>query len=134
MKLNRQQKIKKSTYQLFLWTGSWVISTAVLAFGPKLLWEFEIAFTSAAIALNIATGLLMLRAFYQHLMGLDELQRQTHLEALAVAFGITLVSTVTYTLLLTAGIVDQATPSNILFISSISYIGILCTLWIRRTS
>ena len=91
-----QAGLKKSTVQLFLATGAWVGSTALMSFGPSALWDFDIAVTFLAIAANLIVGGFMLYSFFRQLKNMDELQRQTHLEAMALTLGITMVLTVIY--------------------------------------
>ena len=91
-----QAGLKKSTTQLFLATGAWVGSTALMSFGPSTFWDFDVAVTFLAIAANLIVGGLMLYSFFRHLKNMDELQRQTHLEAMALTLGITMVLTVIY--------------------------------------
>jgi predicted MFS family arabinose efflux permease len=126
--------LKKSTFQLFLATGAWVGSTALMSFGPSALWDFDIAVTFLAIAANLIVGGFMLYSFFRHLKHMDELQRQTHLEAMALTLGITMVLTVIYGALPQVNILTSAQPANVLFVIGISYILSVITLWLRRTS
>ncbi|MBT4064452.1 MAG: hypothetical protein HOE72_04260, partial [Candidatus Marinimicrobia bacterium] len=38
-------RTKINTVQLGLWTGVWVLTTALAAFGPKFFWEFNTPLT-----------------------------------------------------------------------------------------
>ena len=129
-----QAGLKKSTFQLFLATGAWVGSTALMSFGPSTFWDFDVAVTFLAIAANLITGGFMLYSFFRHLKHMDELQRQTHLEAMALTLGITMVLTVIYDALPQANVLTSAQPANVLFVIGISYILSVITLWLRRTS
>ena len=129
-----QAGLKKSTFQLFLATGAWVGSTALISFGPSTLWDFDNALTFLAMAANLIAGGFMLYSFFRHLKNMDELQRQTHLEAMALTLGITMVLTVIYGALPQANLLTSAQPGNVLFIIGISYILSVITLWLRRTS
>ena len=129
-----QAGLKKSTVQLFLATGAWVGSTALMSFGPSALWDFDVAVTFLAIAANLIVGGFMLYSFFRHLKNMDELQRQTHLEAMALTLGITMVLTVIYGALPQANVLTGAQPANVLFVIGISYILSVITLWLRRTS
>lgn len=129
-----QAGLKKSTFQLFLATGAWVGSTALMSFGPSALWHFNTAVTFLAIAANLIVGCFMLYSFFRHLKNMDELQRQTHLEAMALTLGITMVLTVIYGALPQANVLTNAQPANVLFVIGISYILSVITLWLRRTS
>ena len=129
-----QTGLKKSTFQLFLATGAWVGSTALMSFGPSTFWDFDVAVTFLAIAANLIAGGFMLYSFFRHLKHMDELQRQTHLEAMALTLGITMVLTVIYGALPQANVLTDAQPANVLFVIGISYILSVITLWLRRTS
>ena len=65
---------------------------------------------------------------------MDELQRQTHLEAMALTLGITMVLTVIYGALPQAKVLASTQPANVLFVIGISYILSVITLWLWRTS
>jgi len=129
-----QAGLKKSTFQLLLATGAWVGSAALMSFGPSALWGFDNALTFLAIAANLIAGGFMLYSFFRHLKNMDELQRQTHLEAMALTLGITMVLTVIYGALPQANLLTSAQPGNVLFVIGISYILSVITLWLRRTS
>ena len=129
-----QASLKKSTLHLFLATGAWVGSTALMSFGPNAFWDFDTTLTFLAIAVNLITGGFMLFSFFRHLNNMDELQRQTHLEAMALTLGITMVLTVIYGALPQAKVLVGAQPANVLFVIGVSYILSVITLWLRRTS
>ena len=129
-----QAGLKKSTFQLFLATGAWVGSTALMSFGPSAIWGFDVAVMFLAIAVNLIVGSFMLYSFFKHLKNMDELQRQTHLEAMALTLGITMVLTVIYGALPQAKVLASTQPANVLFVIGISYILSVITLWLWRTS
>ena len=129
-----QARLKNSTFHLFLATGAWVTSTALMSFGPNALWDFDAAVTFLAIAANLIAGGFMLYSFFRHLKNMDELKRQTHLEAIALTLGITMVLTVIYGALPQAKVLASTQPANVLFVIGVSYILSVVTLWLRRTS
>lgn len=129
-----QAGLKKTTFQLFLATAAWVGSTALMSFGPGALWDFDTAITFVAIVANLIVGGFMLYSFFRHLKNMDELQRQTHLEAMALTLGITMVLTVIYGALPQAKVLASTQPANVLFVIGISYILSVITLWLWRTS
>ena len=75
----------------------------------------------------------MLIAYFRHIKTMDELQRQTHLEAMSLTLGITMIITVVYGALLKVGILSSAHPANILVFMSAAYICTVVTLWVKRT-
>ena len=90
---------KKNTKRLFIWSVVWVLATAGAAFGPKYLWNFNTWLTINAVLIHICLGLGMIRVFKQFLLGLDELQRKIHLDAMAISLGIGLVFGCSYEML-----------------------------------
>ena len=90
---------KKNTKSLFIWSVVWVLATAGAAFGPKNLWNFNTLLTIIAVLIHIGIGLGMIRVFKQFLLGLDELQRKIHLDAMAISLGIGLVFGCSYEML-----------------------------------
>ena len=126
--------LKNTAKGLFIFTGIWVASVALLTFGPKVWWEYHVLTTLLAIALNLLTGAMMLFAFFRHLKSMDELQRQTHLEAMALTLGITMIFTVVYGSLPTAQLLADTHPTNILFVMGITYMLAVMRIWISRTS
>jgi len=126
--------LKSTAKGLFIFTGIWVASVALLTFGPKVWWEYHVLTTLLVIALNLLTGAMMLLAFFRHLKSMDELQRQTHLEAMALTLGITMIFTVVYGSLPTAQLLADTHPTNILFVMGITYMLAVMRIWISRTS
>lgn len=131
---NLELGIKNTALKLFLFTGTWVASTALLSFGPRLWWDYETSTTLVVVTANLIAGALMLLAFFRHLKSMDELQRQTHLEAMALTLGITMIFTVIYGSLPKAQLLTESDPTNILFIMGITYILTVSGLWKGRTS
>lgn len=80
-----------NTLRLGLWTLAWVITVAVMAFGPKFLWDYATGPSVIATAVNIAVGIGMVLANRRHLHGMDELERKIFLDASALSLGIGLV-------------------------------------------
>lgn len=141
MKMNPQtqsnqldRELKSTARRLFVFTGTWVASIALLTFGPRMWWEYDVLTTVLVIALNLLAGAMMLFAFFRHLKSMDELQRQTHLEAMALTLGITMIFTVVYGSLPTVQLLEDAHPTNILFVMGITYILAVARIWMNRTS
>ena len=96
---NWESSNKKNTKRLGLWTVAWVLSTALMAFGPRFLWEFATAPTVMAVIFNLVIGFGMILANRRQLRGLDEMQQKIFLEAGALALGVGLVCGVGYDIL-----------------------------------
>jgi hypothetical protein len=90
---------KKNTMRLGLWTAAWVLSTALMAFGPRFLWDFANVPTVMAVIFNLVIGFGMILANRRQLRGLDEMQQKIFLEAGALALGVGLVCGVSYDIL-----------------------------------
>jgi len=92
-------RTKINTVQLGLWTGVWVLTTALAAFGPKFFWEFNTPLTILGVLINLGIGFGMILANKRYLNGLDELMRKIQLEAMAISLGVGLVCGLSYELL-----------------------------------
>jgi uncharacterized membrane protein len=116
------QRMKRSTKHLMIWTFMWVSSLALVAFGPKFIWDFGTTFTLLAIFLNIACGYKMIMANKNHLLDMDEMQRKIQLEAMAISLGVSMVFGAVYGLLENVKMIEHApNMSNLLFVMAISY-------------
>ena len=91
-------RMVRTTLGLATWTIAWVASLALAAFGPGAIWNNQVGPTLLAIGLNVAVGIGMLYANKRQLDGLDELQRTTQLQAMALALGVGLVGGLAWTL------------------------------------
>ncbi len=96
---------KQNTSRLAYWTLAWTLSTALAAFGPKLLWDNATGLTLMAILLNVGIGVGMVLANRRLIESLDELERKIHLESLALTLGLTLIVGIGYSLLDTTNII-----------------------------
>lgn len=116
-------RVKKSNLNLAIYTGGWLVTTALLAFGPKFIWDFSTLFTLFAIAANIVLGALMVLANIKHLNALDELGRKIFLDSAAVTLGVVMVFGVCYELTSFAGDVFSFTPriSHMYFVMGFTF-------------
>ncbi len=89
----------KNTVRLGYWTLAWLATTAVAAFGPKLLWDFATLPTILGVLANLAVGFGMILATKRHLQGLDEMQQKIFLDAGVLSLGVGLVCGLAYELL-----------------------------------
>jgi hypothetical protein len=74
-----------------------------------------------SIAVNAALGLLLVHYYRQMLNRMDDLQRKIHLEAISISFGLGLVLSISYTILLTWGYIINEQVSDIFTLMCISY-------------
>ncbi|MCE9686366.1 hypothetical protein LZP73_09090 [Shewanella sp. AS16] len=91
-----QTTLKRSTLSLGLWSGSWLLSTALLAFGPRFLWQFDTLYSLLALMLNLGLGAVMIRANIRQVQAMDELARKIFLDAAAITLGVGLVCACSY--------------------------------------
>jgi hypothetical protein len=89
-----QSRTTKRTLQIAGWGIAWVGTCALMAFGPKFLWDKSLAFTLLAVGLNVGVGAGLILAHRAYLAELDDLQRTVYLNALAIAVGVALVVSV----------------------------------------
>lgn len=90
---------KANTVRLAWWTGAWVLTMALAAFGPKLIWDFATMPTILGVLLNLGVGFGMIMANRRYLQGLDEMHQKIFLEAGALSLGVGLVCGLSYELL-----------------------------------
>jgi hypothetical protein len=112
-----------NTVHLAYWTGAWVLSMAVSAFGPKLLWDYATVPTALAVLANLAIGLGMILANRRHLRGLDEMQQRIFLEAAALTLGVGLVAGLSYEMLESVRLVSfEPKISHLVVLMSLTFL------------
>ena len=89
----------RKSLHLLCWTVAWVLSTALVAFGPKLVWDFATLPTIFSVLANVGVGFGMVLATKRHVHALDELQQKIFLDAGALSLGVGLVFGIAYELL-----------------------------------
>ena len=94
-----RSRTRTNVRRIFWWNVAWVAATALMAFGPKFLWNRALGLTLLGVGINVATGVGMLLATKKYVMELDELQRKVYLNALAVTVGVTLIAGIPYSVL-----------------------------------
>src|SRR5260221_358260 len=87
-----QSRTRANVLRLFGWTGGWGAATALMAFGPKFLWNKSLVFTLLAVGLDIAVGVGMILANKKYIAELDELQRKVQLNSMGVTLGVALIA------------------------------------------
>ncbi|MDV6315744.1 hypothetical protein [Idiomarina sp. HP20-50] len=126
------QTNKKNTRRLAFWTSIWLITMAVVNFGPKYLWGEDSVLTLIAIAVNLSVGLVMIWSNKKHLMGLDELQQRIQLEAMGVTLGIGLVVGLAYSSLDAVNLIAQnAEITHLVMLMAVTYF-ISVVIGVRR--
>tara|TARA_B100000700_G_C15021635_1_gene846015 strand:- start:630 stop:1052 length:423 start_codon:yes stop_codon:yes gene_type:complete len=95
---NLTTRTQTHTIHLAFWTGTWVLSTAVTAYGPKLLWNFNSLLSIVGVLIHLGIGFGMILANKRYLNAVDELMRKIQIEAMAVTLGVGLVVGISYEL------------------------------------
>lgn len=93
------QRTKKSTARLAAWTILWVLTVAVPAFGPELIWGENTLINLLAILLNIGVGIGMIMANIRHIKIQDEMMQKVQLEAMGISLGVAIVGGIGYSML-----------------------------------
>lgn len=114
---------KKTTINLAYWTGAWVISMALVAFGPKFLWDENPTLTILATLINLGFGIGLIFANKRHLNSLDELQRKIQLEAMAIALGVAVIFGLAYSNLDVTNLISyDAEISHLVILIGLTYL------------
>jgi hypothetical protein len=118
-----QSRICASTIRLAQWTGAWLAATALMAFGPKFLWNKTLGFTLLALGIDVVVGVGMILANKKYLEDLDELQRKVHLNALAIAVGVALIAGIPYSMMDAYDVIPfKANISHLVMLMSLTYL------------
>lgn len=113
----------KNTRRLGFRTLAWVLSVALVSFGPKFLWDFDKTLSALAILLNIAMGIMMILAHRTMVNGLDELQRKIQIDAMAIALGVGVVGGLAYSLMDATNLIPwDAEISFVVMLIGITYL------------
>lgn len=102
---------------IFAWMASLVISDKAALYG----WWSAGWITWLSIAVNFALGVWVALRFVRMLRGMDDLQRKIQLDALAFSFGVTLVATISYSLLVTWGYITNEEVSDMFVVMCVAY-------------
>lgn len=94
-----QSRIWAGNIRLACWNGAWVAATALMRFGPKVLWNKALGLTLLAVGLDVALGVGMILAAKKYVMELDELQQRVYLNALGITVGVAVVASVPFSVL-----------------------------------
>src|ERR1700685_3331166 len=92
-------RIRANVIRLFRWNGAWGAATALMAFGPKFLWNRALGFTLLAVGLDVAVGVGMILANKKYIAELDELQRKVQLNSMGITLGVALIAGVPFSVL-----------------------------------
>ena len=88
----------RNILELFSWASAWLATCALMAFGPKFLWNKALVFTLLAVGLDVAVGVGMILA-QKYLAKLDELQRKVQLNSMGITLGVGLIAGVPFSVM-----------------------------------
>jgi len=125
--LDWHTQIKKNTKKLAIWTMLWTSSMALATFGPKFIWDENVALTVLAVIINALFGVGMILMNIKHINSLDDLQKKIQLDAMGIALGVGVVGGLSYSILDTTNLITtDAEISFLVILISVTYmIGLL---------
>jgi hypothetical protein len=94
-----QSRIRTNNIRIACWSGAWVAATALMGFGPRLLWNKDLVFTLLAVGLNVVVGVGLILACKKYVMELDELQQKVYFNALGITVGVAVVASIPYSVM-----------------------------------
>jgi hypothetical protein len=94
-----RSRTRTNVIGLFGWSVAWGAATALMAFGPKFLWNRALVFTLLAVGLDVAVGIGMILANKKYIAELDELQRKVQLNSMGITLGVALIAGVPFSVL-----------------------------------
>ncbi|GAB3038185.1 hypothetical protein [Bowmanella dokdonensis] len=119
-----QANLKGSTLKLGIWTVAWLLSTALLAFGPKFIWQYATLYSSLAVALNLLVGALMILSNIKHVRAMDELERKIFMDASAITLGMGVVAASSYGQLQNIGLMESHPEiSHLVILMGLTFLG-----------
>lgn len=86
-----EQQNAHNTKRLAIWTLAWLVTLAIMGFGPRFLWDYNTALSITAAAINIVVGVGMILANKHLLLAMDELEQKIFFDASVTTLGIGLV-------------------------------------------
>ena len=90
---------QRNSTQLLYWSTAWVVSMALAAFGPKVIWDFDTFFTISSVIASLVVGFGMILATKKYVSGLDEMHQKIFRDAATLTLGVGLVCGNSYELL-----------------------------------
>lgn len=126
-----ESRTRKNVIHLFRWTVAWIATSALMAFGPKFLWNKALVFTLLAIALNLCVGIRTILVNKKYLDDLDDLQRKIQLNSFAITVGVAIIVSVPYSMMDFYRLIPfHADVSHLMMLMGLTYGG--CSLYGAR--
>ncbi len=124
MKTNEWQLQKHKNLKLLaLWTIGWMLSMALITFGPIYLWNDGKILTLFAFVLNLGLGIGMIISNRNYINGADELEKKMTFDAMAIALGVGVVGGLSYSALEKSSLINiNADISYLVMLIAITYL------------
>ena len=124
-----QTNKRRQTKKLATWTGAWLLTMAIAVFGPAIAWASNPWITVGATAVNLLVGAGMIVANRDLLRSLDEMERQIHLDAMAITLGIGLIVGLAYSNLDVTNVLGfDAEISHLVMLMGMTYLAAVLRL------
>ena len=118
-----QSRIWRGNLRLARWNGAWVAATALMGFGPRLLWNKALGFTLLAVGLDLAVGVGMILTTKKYVMELDELQQRVWLNTLGITVGVAVIAGVPFSVLDTYHVIPfHADISHLSILMAVTFV------------
>ena len=116
-----EQRARRDSLAIVGWMFAWMLSLIISDKAALYGWWSAEWITWLSIAINAALGLWVVKNYLHMLRGMDELQRQIQMNALAISLGVSLVAAITYSLLVTWGYITDEEVTDLFMIMCVSY-------------
>lgn len=122
-KLNEYETTeRKNVWHVAYWTAGWCLTIAIATFGPKYLWDYHSIISIAAILVSMVVGVGMILMNRKYINGLDEMQRRVNLEAMAIAFAVSVVGGLSYSMFDIANVISfDAEIGHLILLTGMTY-------------
>ena len=121
---------RRNQRKIILWMLAWMVPWLTLTLGIKKEWFSFGPIAMIALVVITLMGVKMLFSYHHFLREADELRRKIELDALAIAVGISVVSSFSYATLERAGVVGETDILSLMMIMMASYsISVVIGLW-----
>lgn len=120
---NWQLQKHKNLKLLALWTIGWMLSIALITFGPVYLWNDGEVLSISAFVLNLGLGIGMIISNRNYINGADELEKKMTFDAMAIALGLGVVGGLSYSALEKSSLINiNADISYLVMLIAITYL------------
>ena len=118
-----RSRLRANLRRLAWWNVAWVAATALMAFGPKFIWNRALVFTLMAVGLNVAVGVGMILANKKYVMELDELQQKVYLNALGITVGVGLITGIPFSVMNSYHVIPfKADIAHLVMLMSVTFV------------